>query len=296
MIRYPWTEAEIEQVVDATIPSWRSRAQDRTIFILNRGKYEEPTGTNGKPQKSIWPEVKEFYINKQCNKCIYCERVIRKGKESSVEWALEHFRPKGKVKAWIPKPEDITSGFDYADINLGDELAEGYYPLAYHLWNYAASCHTCNSSFKKDYFPIAGARITGKNHPSEYRLENAYLIYPFDSTDADPKDLITFNLYEAAPHPQWVIGSPEYIRACVIIDFLGLNSDGLLLERAKHLYYPVLLSLEKNDSNRLRSLSSAKEAFTNCTQCFIQDYQNFPEKHADMEKDLREFLAEKGVL
>jgi hypothetical protein len=286
MIRYPWTEAEIEQLVDKAVPSWRGRAATRTLSLLGKGKYEEA-------QKAIWPQVKSVYINKQHHKCIYCERILRGGQKSSVEWALEHFRPKGKVQAWIPKSEDVTTGLDYTDIKLGDELTEGYYPLAYHLWNYAASCHTCNTSFKGDYFPIAKARVTSKNHPNDYHSEGAYLVYPFDSMDADPEDLILFELHKAVPRYSRLVNSTKHIRACVIIDFLGLNSNRLLEDRAEHLYMSVLPALKESDKQKLDRLTSERSAFAGCTRCFIAEYSpKSPVDRFKMKEKLLKFLEE----
>jgi hypothetical protein len=295
MIRYPITHDELKALVDASEKGtdeekwWRTRAENRTLEFQRLGKYEESS--------SIWGEVKSHYINLQHDKCIYCEKKLEgyeRGEKrlsyAGVEWPLEHFRPKGKVKAWFP--QEPTSGLTYDDtLPLGDDF-DGYYLLAYHLFNYAASCHTCNSALKWYYFPIAGSRVQGHPNPEDYRDERPYLVYPLDENDDDPEELITFLLHQAVPKYTAEVDLWKYQRACVIIDFLGLNRQKLQALRAEHLRIYVLSNIKQNDTFALSHLISPAGAFSSCSKCFILHCRKNPAWIPFAETMLNGILAE----
>jgi hypothetical protein len=295
MIRYPWKEAEIENLVDANVPNWRRNAARRTRRLIVKGFYEEKT--------TIWSDIKSIYTEKQHNKCIYCEQQLEPN--SSIAWDLEHFRPKGRINKWIPSEtlaeleENAKSGLDYDKVSLGEEHDTGYYRLAYHLWNYAVSCKKCNSSFKGDFFPIATDRILDKDHPREYTSEQAYLVYPFgeikdDYASDDPEDLIVFYLHMARPRYSLEEDSRKYRRACVIIDFLGLNREGLRIERAKYLYFTAVRNL--SDTNRVSLICSEEAQFTSCVRCFVKDCKEYPEFITIAEQALEEELKRLKII
>ncbi len=54
------------------------------------------------------------------------------------------------------------------------------------------SCKTCNSTLKKNLFPIEGTRDSGSTDPSKMKSEKALLIYPIGDFDTDPQELIAF--------------------------------------------------------------------------------------------------------
>jgi hypothetical protein len=256
MIKYSITLEELRELINAIDVGWLEDAELKTNRFRTIEKYEEASST--------WSKIKPVYMRLQHNKCLYCEKELEGGEPARLEWDLEHFRPKGSVRIWSPTA-DPSSGMDYTGILLGDEREKGYYLLAYHLLNYGASCKTCNSSFKSNYFPIAASRLQGYDNPENYQAEQAYLPYPFDNTD-DPEDIITFDGAIAKPkytdsENQW-----KYRRACVTIDFLGLNRDDLIYLRAKYLRNILANIGDEVECNRL---SSPEEPFTSCTKCFI---------------------------
>ena len=89
------------------------------------------------------------------------------------------------MRRW--KAPDHLGGY-----RLGGVSAKGYYLLAYHPRNYLASCKTCNSKLKRDYFPIAGRRNTRGGDPLRLVSEKPLLPYPLGDTDDDPETIIAF--------------------------------------------------------------------------------------------------------
>ena len=133
MIRYTITEAELVRRVDASVPTWRKRASDRTTRFQIAGRYDE--------KSAIWSEIKSVFSDLQYDKCAYCERKLADPDDGgSVEHDLEHYRPKSSVEAW---PDAAKFSFHTGGADTG-----GYYWLAYHLLNYAVACKKCNSGFK----------------------------------------------------------------------------------------------------------------------------------------------------
>jgi hypothetical protein len=54
------------------------------------------------------------------------------------------------------------------------------------------ACKTCNSTLKKNHFPIEGTRDSASTDPAQMSDEKALLIYPIGATDDDPEQLIEF--------------------------------------------------------------------------------------------------------
>ena len=141
MIRYSITYQDLETKITAHKRSWLRRAGERTEKLRQLGKYEESS--------TIWSEIKAVYVKLQHHKCVFCERQLEDVDVGLIEQDVEHFRPKKNVKLWQSSHQDIQ---------ITEPPNEtGYYLLAYHLFNYAASCKPCNSTLKSDNFPIAGA-------------------------------------------------------------------------------------------------------------------------------------------
>jgi hypothetical protein len=266
MIRYPMSLAEIEQRVDQELPRWRGQAQTRTETLIAKGKYEEDS--------SIWSQVKPIYMRLQHNKCIYCERRLQGGPRGSIAHDLEHYRPKGSIRTWLvlyPFP----TGAD----------GEGYYRLAYHLGNYAASCKECNSLLKSNFFPIAGSRVTGKDAPSDYASEDPFLCYPIGNVDEDPEELISFTISDDGP-----IAIPKYTetqspsrwrRASVMIRFFDLNGSNLLEDRAFTLLavWETFKNAQRGDVSSAATLdlfTSPRASHTSCARCFVAFCREVP--------------------
>lgn len=161
----------------------------------------------------------------------YCERKLEPIPFGKVEQDVEHFRPKGSVKAWkAPKPLR-DQGIPFATV---PNQKKGYYLLPYHPFNYAAACKPCNSTLKKDFFPIAGTYNLDAEAPQDLASEKAYLIYPIGSLDEDPARLIEFR--GASPRPVAQSGHKRN-RALVTIEFFKLDDpverNHLIKERAR---------------------------------------------------------------
>ncbi len=273
MIHYPQALEGIEEAVQSESKNWLKKAEARTKLFTQMGRYAEEIVDAAGKRKALspfWSDVKPVYMRRQHNKCIYCETKLEGKTFSYVQWDLEHFRPKSNVRKW----PDEKSAFQY-DFETGDESNEGYYLLAYHLRNYAAACKICNSPFKSDYFPVATARASGKPSPLDYAGEEAFLLYPLTTEEDDPEDLITFVGAEAFPKYSLHQDKRKWRRARVIIDFFGLNRDGLLEDRAAWLLeavWPNIQRAEQGDSrakSRLEKFCSERGQFTNCTRCFV---------------------------
>lgn len=108
--------------------------------------------------------VKETLIKVQYDKCCFCERKVSAGEPGHIE----HYRPKGGYKK-----DDATK-----------LVKPGYYWLAYDFSNLYFSCNRCNSSYKKNYFPLADETQRATNHTANIANEDPLIINP--SIDASP--------------------------------------------------------------------------------------------------------------
>ena len=97
MIRYAISYEDLETLIETKKPGWLKRAAKKTETYRKAKRYVKDS--------SIWSEVKPFYMNVQGNsKCAYCERKLESVTYGKAEQDVEHFRPKGNVRAWkIPK-------------------------------------------------------------------------------------------------------------------------------------------------------------------------------------------------
>lgn len=273
MIRYPDALENIEAALDAEAKDWLNRAAARTTLFDTVGKYiEETTDSAGKKKQlaPFWSEVKPVYMRRQFNKCVYCETKLEGRQDAYVQWDLEHFRPKSNVRKWPAEKSKLQYDFETG------ESSNGYYLLAYHPYNYAAACKTCNSPYKSDYFPIAAARLNGYRNPGDYAAENAFLIYPLGTDGVDPEDLIAFVGEKAEPKSTQAEDLWKWRQGRVMIDFFGLNRDGLTCDRAAWLRYAVWPNVggaERGDLDALKALErfqSERAPFTNCAKCFLE--------------------------
>ena len=219
MIRYPITKKQLEAAITAEDATWLQRAADRTEGFRKKGFYEE--------KSSIWSEVKPVYMRLQgLGKCAYCEREMERVQIGKVDHDVEHFRPKGNVKRW-KAPKNLTDdGITFTAVPTG---GKGYHLLPYHPFNYAAACKPCNSTLKKDHFPIAGTYDLDGDDPAGLTAEKPYLLYPIGDLDEDPEDVIEF--HGLSPRPVAASGHRRH-RALVIIEFFKLDDA----DERKHLY------------------------------------------------------------
>jgi len=104
-------------------------------------------------------------------KCAYCEKDLR---EEAAH--VDHFRPEGAIVN-----------------NDGTRIYPGYYWLAYEWGNLYMSCLACNSSYKKDFFPLVVEENRARSHHDDIDNEEALLIDPGKEGD-DPRNHIRFRL------------------------------------------------------------------------------------------------------
>ncbi len=180
LIRHQITPAELRKRIKRADPSWYERA----AHVLQ----SLPKKPKAKDFQSLWRDIVQVYRTLQGSKCIYCETMI----EGDIANDIEHFRPKAKVAVWKPPQIFVAAGVTPTP-PAGPKGDPGYRDLAYHPWNYAASCKVCNIVLKKNYFPILGSRRSTATDPREMQDEQAFFIYPIGSLDDDPEKLIRFD-------------------------------------------------------------------------------------------------------
>lgn len=272
MIRYAVTLAEIERAVKSQAPTWKRRAAARTLKLEKLKRFEE--------RSSIWSEIKTIYMRIQHNKCAYCERVLEGEPYGVIEHDLEHFRPKGSVRAW---PESATRPRPAPSypFTTGGDWDEGYYLLAYNLLNYATACKSCNTPLKSSYFPIAGPRGPQSRDVTALGAEEPFLIYPLGEIDDDPESLITFT--GVLPLPREASG-PGSHRARVTIDFFDLEGRGhLVLQRAERinmawfalqgLEHPTDTDHRQDSAHVIEWLTAPSSPHCNCVRAFVALYR-----------------------
>ncbi len=265
MIRVPITRDKLEALIEEKKPGWLARTKTKTAEIENNPNLRIT---------SIWSPIKPVYMTLQHSKCIYCER---KFESQPIEHDVEHFRPKNNVKRWrVPQWMKEEEDIHVQQPRTGSE--NGYRLLAYHPLNYAAACKVCNSTCKRDYFPIAGSRRSTSKNPTKMKAEKAYLIYPLGDFDDDPEELIAFHgLSPQAKAPRGF----KRKRALVTIDLFKLDDTigrkGLFQDRAnkiEQLYFVLRIS-QSEDRNKadiehqaVSRLITSGNGHANCLKCF----------------------------
>ncbi|VVN49231.1 hypothetical protein [Pseudomonas fluorescens] len=231
MIKYAITQTALNDEITAIAPRWSANATKRTQKLVRLGCFKEKT--------SIWSQVKPVYMKLQLNKCVFCERQFESPQYGTIEFDLEHFRPKSSVLVWPDSQRHANLNYAAATGNVSQA---GYFWLAYEPLNYAASCKVCNTTFKLNYFPIAGARGAVNAPLASLSDETPYLCYPIGTGAEDPETLVTFIATIAVPtQPR----GPQRLRGQIIIDFFGLNDrEQLHRDRARMiaLFGPALLA------------------------------------------------------
>ncbi len=114
--------------------------------------------------EKLWQDYKKDFSDVQHDKCGFCEAYV----SATDHGAVEHYRPKGCVSTLLEDGKEIHGGPQLrgrrvAPIDDGP-LCDGYWWLAYEWRNWLFACRICNSSWKLDLFPLAGApkpRSTG---------------------------------------------------------------------------------------------------------------------------------------
>lgn len=294
MIHYRFSRARLERLIAKESTTWMADAQAKTQAFRNLKRYKEKKGS--------WGSIKRAYMLLQYGKCAYCERKVGDDKESRVEHDVEHFRPKGKVRSWPTEKRAAQLAYPFT---TGEAADNGYYLLAYNISNYAVTCKKCNTTYKSNYFPIAGAaRCLDDDAPTALAQEQPFLIYPLGDLDARPEDLITFQGTIAVPVAD---AGHDHDRARVTIDFfkLAVGRDELLRERAvllKALYWALDdLKETRNPLRRaaarqtVRMALSRKNPHTNCLRSFFMLYRTDQKTADQCYGAIYEYLQKKGL-
>ena len=295
MIRYDISPDELRKRIKSHAPKWFTKVQ-QTLASL-------PVNPSREDFVSLWSDIKEIYIDLQCEKCVYCEMEI----EGNISNDVEHYRPKAKVSPWkVPKwLAEAGMQVTAAGASKGDS---GYIGLAYEPWNYAASCKVCNSVLKRNLFPIRGPRQSAGTNPRRMKRERPLLIYPIGRLDKDPATLIRF----VGIHPEQVAaeGRPDYFRALATIELFRLDDavrrKALFASRAR-LIGNLYGWLENRRNARTGSpawneaddwvqvLLDSSSPHTNCLRCFDRLYASNPDWARDGADQARLFLKDRSL-
>jgi hypothetical protein len=291
VIRYRITLGQLERKIEAHKPGWLDRSRSKLAKILTKARRRFP---------SLWSEIKDVYIHLQESKCAFCERRLEGLPYGRVEQDVEHFRPKGKVKAWELSAALAEEGVMFAQPADG-KTEPGYARLAFHPLNYAMTCKPCNSALKWDYFPIRGVRKSNEADPSRFAAERAYLIYPIGRVDQDPENLIEF--YGLSPRPTQTKGHGR-LRALVTIEFFkldkGKNRKTLMRGRAELLEKLVFTlrlkakagsAAERNQYQQvIDRMTTNSSEHTNCLRSFVRLYESNPAEGERIYEGVKRFL------
>lgn len=169
----------------------RRRGLERALDALN---------AHGQGSKALNDALTDYdggrtkLFRAQHRKCAYCER--RVGLKGNV---LEHIRPKGRAWRHMPGTQPIYD--------------EGYWWLTWAWKNHLFACASCNTGYKKAYFPLAqgSAALQGPSAPyHKKRLERAHLDTSIeaallvDPSVQDPLDHIEWRpVNQALPKKRW---------------------------------------------------------------------------------------------
>ena len=150
--------------------------------------------------------VKEQLMEDQHGKCAYCEQY-----KNGDFGCVEHYRPKG--------------GYD---LGSGTPLQQpGYYWLAYDWKNLLFSCSECNTSYKRNHFPLVNENARDIEH-SDITNEEPAIINPVTT---DPGDHIEFSEFIIRPK---VVDGQESIQGKTTIGVFRLNDRKDLKERRRN--------------------------------------------------------------
>ncbi len=214
-----------------------------------------------------WGNYKHHFILPQYNgKCAYCETPTVSGSPGDVE----HFRPKSYCQPLSPaKNRDDYGGQPPGRSNAGPKT-EGYWWLAYKWSNYLLSCNRCNSTWKRNQFPVMGVR---SRRGERLSAEKALLINPFKM---NPERHFQFDAYTGQ-----ILGVTP--RGVATIDICGLDRRSLEAQRATkgaklvRRYKDFVIASEDNNVsaqnialNALMEECRSKEPYAAVARCFVK--------------------------
>ena len=150
--------------------------------------------------------VKEQMMEDQHRKCAYCEQY-----KNGDFGCVEHYRPKGGY--------DLGSGTPLQQL--------GYYWLAYDWQNLLFSCSECNTSYKRNHFPLVNENARDIEH-RDITNEEPAIINPVTT---NPGDHIEFSEFIIRPK---MIDGQESIQGKTTIGVFRLNDRKDLKERRRN--------------------------------------------------------------
>lgn len=177
--------------------NWLEKANQLLAELTNKTANERKAFLT-EHKNQIWGKLKSA-LEAVCKKCWYCETDLL----GRAPYHVDHFRPK--------------NGSRYVD-------HDGYWWLAYSYGNYRLVCPTCNSSGKRDQFPLEdGCRRAecDADVPTEIPL----LLDPL--CQDDPKLLAYESDGKIIPRADLSDESWEYKRAAKSIEIYRLDEEPL---------------------------------------------------------------------
>ncbi len=292
MIRYPISGATLRAAIDQMNESWF----DDTADVLS-SLPATPASADFKP---LWSKIKRVYIDLQHSKCCFCEKPL----EGKIEQDVEHFRPKAEVKPW-KIPDKLAAEGVVVQQPADGSSEPGYTKLPYEPFNYAIACKTCNSTLKKNLFPIEGTRDSDGTDPAQMGGEKALFLYPIGAGDTDPEQLIEYDALSPVPKGRSGFGRR---RALVTIEVFRLNDStgrrALYTQRAA-LVRLLFLELEgkanartavkrRKHQDAINALTSPETPFTNCLRSFERLFGSDPVRAGQVADECLNFLKTKS--
>lgn len=295
MIRVRVTRAQLSDLVEKECPGWSESAQ-----VLKRRVQQ---GGTVRRQDDIWNRVKLVFMRLQGFKCAYCESALPQADRDSLKHValasdVDHFRPKGRVQPW--PTEDVLarrSDLDYAS-RVRSGPARGYARLAFDPGNYVVACKVCNSSYKRDHFPIAGR--PDRRSLQRERLnahEQPLLLFPLGDANDDPERFLTFDGWLVKPRPT---RGQARLRARVTIDLFELNTrESLWRERAWVVValWPQLEDAQRGgvDTSAAHRVVEARQRgegpHAACARAFVRLHAHDPARAQRLYESAREYLG-----
>lgn len=184
--------------VDAPDALSKQKIKDALLFLESQLDKNSSLSSKDFKNRNYWGEVKKDLCEFQYGKCCFCERARDPNRESDVE----HFRPKLACNN-EPAPNH-----------------NGYWWLAYTWENLFFVCSECNSTYKKNFFPLINEGDRAFKKDDDLQKEKPYLLNP--ATD-DPEHFIIYD-YTSSKVPVPVSSANDHDgRGKKTIELLGLN-------------------------------------------------------------------------
>jgi hypothetical protein len=273
VIHLPIERSDLLNRISALKPTWLERAQREADKNRAAGRHVST--------QRIWSEVKPIFVHHQREKCAFCERELGSG---AISWDVEHYRPKGRVDVWASP----SSAVDHC----GDADDRGYFCLAFEPGNYLVACKPCNSRHKRNFFPVAAARMLRTADVDSLIAEQPYLLNPLDPAETPPESIIGFH----GISPQAISDDEtNQLRAKVTIEVLGLFRPDLARPRAR-LIMAMWLALEQaaRGSEFARDFIDAYtrpgSEFANCARCFADLYNRSRNKAEEVAEEASRYV------